>query len=647
MKKFFKKNLFTLTLLICSVLSIFATFSATKLIEPNNFATAESVPLSSEVSGDIFYGDYEITNYKLDIVVNENNIFNVTEIIDANFLQPKHGIYRKIPTYTRVLMPDGAYKAITAVISNVKIQQNTNCVTGKEDDYYFLKFGNANETLTGNYTYAFSYDYRIGPDIYENSDYFFFNLVGTEWDTRVNNVEYTITMPKDFDSSKIEFASGNTHNSIYADVEYTVTGNTISGKLNTILNAGEAFTIKIELPDGYFKNASFMNKTLTIVYCIVPILVAIIYFVFAFIFTKNNLVEPITFYPPDNLNSLDLAFLFKGKVNASDVSSLIIFLANKGYISIEERAQTTKKGKTTKSKIIFYKLKDYDGNNKNEKLVMNGLFPTGKSTTTAEEVKTNFYLTTNAVIKNKNKSSEKKKILAKVNNAFLVIGVILAMFLFIWSILIPNIVIKAYSTILACCFVFIFLVTFMTILYKIFDPKPMPIILFILGFLSFVIHSTLEIVFKGLTICSVFFFICIALAILVNFVALKVNKRTEYGAEMLGKIKGFKQFLTLAEKPKLEELVEENPSYFYDILPYTYVLGVSKKWISKFDDIVNSPPSWYIGVSFDNFSLIALTNSINRSMNSASSSHSPSSDGSFSGGGFSGGGFGGGGGGSW
>lgn len=647
MKKFFKKNLFTLTLLICSVLSLFATFSATKLIEPNNFATAESVPLSSEVRGDIFYGDYEITNYKLDIVVNENNIFNVTEIIDVNFLQPKHGIYRKIPTYTRVLMPDGAYKAITAVISNVKIQQNTNCVTGKEDDYYFLKFGNANETLTGNYTYAFSYDYRIGPDIYENSDYFFFNLVGTEWDTRVDNVEYTITMPKDFDSSKIEFASGNTHNSTYADVEYTVTGNTISGKLNTILNAGEAFTIKIELPDGYFKNASFMNKTLTIVYCIVPILVAIIYFVFAFIFTKNNLVEPITFYPPDNLNSLDLAFLFKGKVNASDVSSLIIFLANKGYISIEERAQTTKKGKTTKSKIIFYKLKDYDGNNKNEKLVMNGLFPTGKSTTTAEEVKTDFYLTTNAVIKNKNKSSEKKKILAKVNNAFLVIGVILAMFLFIWSILIPNIVIKAYSTILACCFVFIFLVTFMTILYKIFDPKPMPIILFILGFLSFVIHSTLEIVFKGLTICSVFFFICIALAILVNFVALKVNKRTEYGAVMLGKIKGFKQFLTLAEKPKLEELVEENPSYFYDILPYTYVLGVSKKWISKFDDIVNSPPSWYIGVSFDNFSLIALTNSINRSMNSASSSHSPSSDGSFSGGGFSGGGFGGGGGGSW
>ncbi len=34
-------------------------------------------------------------------------------------------------------------------------------------------------------------------------------------------------------------------------------------------------------------------------------------------------------------------------------------------------------------------------------------------------------------------------------------------------------------------------------------------------------------------------------------------KRTEYGSTMLGKIKGFKNFLLHAEKPKLEELVME------------------------------------------------------------------------------------------
>ena len=50
-----------------------------------------------------------------------------------------------------------------------------------------------------------------------------------------------------------------------------------------------------------------------------------------------------------------------------------------------------------------------------------------------------------------------------------------------------------------------------------------------------------------------------------------------YGNELLGKIKGFRDFLDTAEKPKLEELVMQNPVYFYNILPFTYVLDVSDK----------------------------------------------------------------------
>ena len=61
---------------------------------------------------------------------------------------------------------------------------------------------------------------------------------------------------------------------------------------------------------------------------------------------------------------------------------------------------------------------------------------------------------------------------------------------------------------------------------------------------------------------------------------------------MLGKIKGFKNFLETAEKSKLEELVMQNPEYFYNLLPYTYVLGVSNKWIEKFEDIALEAPHW-------------------------------------------------------
>ena len=42
----------------------------------------------------------------------------------------------------------------------------------------------------------------------------------------------------------------------------------------------------------------------------------------------------------------------------------------------------------------------------------------------------------------------------------------------------------------------------------------------------------------------------------------------------------FKEFLEKVEKEKLEELVFQDPNYFYNILPFTYVLEVSDKWIS-------------------------------------------------------------------
>lgn len=132
-------------------------------------------------------------------------------------------------------------------------------------------------------------------------------------------------------------------------------------------------------------------------------------------------------------------------------------------------------------------------------------------------------------------------------------------------------------------------------------------------------------------------------------------QRTSLGNEMLGKLRGFKRFLEMAEKPQLEELVYENPEYFYNILPYTYALGVSEAWMNQFETIAIQAPNWYDGYS--TFSVHEFNHFMNDTLKSAQfvMSSSPSSSsggsglsgGSSSGGGSSGGGSGGGGGGSW
>ncbi len=127
-------------------------------------------------------------------------------------------------------------------------------------------------------------------------------------------------------------------------------------------------------------------------------------------------------------------------------------------------------------------------------------------------------------------------------------------------------------------------------------------------------------------------------------------KRTRYGNEILRKIKGFRNFLKTVEKDRLEAMVMQDPSYFYDILPYTYVLGVSNKWIKKFETISLQAPSWYDSPNV--FDITTFKLFMNKTMKSAgnamsTSLSSSSSSGGFSGGGSSGGGSGGGGGGSW
>ena len=69
------------------------------------------------------------------------------------------------------------------------------------------------------------------------------------------------------------------------------------------------------------------------------------------------------------------------------------------------------------------------------------------------------------------------------------------------------------------------------------------------------------------------------------FLCFIMTRRSRFGEDIKTEVEGFKKFLIAVEKNKLEELVEEIPNYFYKILPYTYVLGISKKWIEKFEDI--------------------------------------------------------------
>ncbi len=448
-------------------------------------------------------------------------------------------------------------------------------------------------------------------------------------------------MPDSFDSSKLGFSSGSYGSVENDNISYIVVGNTITGSYNGLLDSNKGITMRVELPDNYFVKQKG-SKLIYLMY-IIPLLGLVISFLLWYKYGKDNMVvETVEFYPPEGLNSLDLGFAYKGKAVKNDVISLIIYLANQGYIKISEGDK--------KNDFVLTKVKDYDGTDELEKIFMTDLFKNRDSVSKAN-LEEKFYTTINEIVSKKNSKENREKIFEKNRTSKIVlIGIFVVISIFVLGAL-PNYIEYGffdnfYSILFLIPFIIVILVPDLPMIFKIVFGVN-------IAAASFAIFNVPMI----LSMSTYTIPLIIGLVAIIGMIVLAtlMPKRNSYGTELLGKIRGFKNFLETAEKEKLEALVNENHEYFYNILPYTYVLGVSSKWIKKFEAIALEPPTWYYADTFD---YLIFSSFIDDTFSMASSAMTSrpveSSSGGFggfsggsSGGGFSGGGAGGGGGSSW
>lgn len=622
--------------------------------------------------------DYYIESYNVDINVSNDNSYDIKETIVAYFNKEKHGIIRNIPTRNTVTRTDGSTNTNRAKITNVNVNEKYSLSRGADE--VKLKIGDAGTVLTGRHTYQISYTYNIGNDKLKDADEFYLNLIGNQWDTNINKLTFTITMPKDFDTNKIGFSAGKYGTSgIPKDgyFNYSVKNNVITGTYNKTLPPNNGFTVRITLPDGYFEKQKLKITIFDFIAICLPIILGIIAFSQWEKYGKDEkIVETIEFNPPDNMNSLDVAYAYKGKANSNDVVSLLIYLANKGYIKIKVEETGSKLLKSKSYKII--EVKKYDGNDENERLFLERLFKNGTiyrtennnvfRCVTKSDLEERFYKTVNEIIDNENTSEFKNKIFEKGvwNRAkkIIILSLLVILTMSIGPLLNGT---RIKTTVIAnLVLVAITMLFYLFALSSKFNNTRVKniIILFVISFFasfSFVFVILYDIVSEiiinmnklGLIELGIQVISLIFIMILVTL----MKRRTKYGTEVLGRILGFKTFLKTAEKEKLETLVNQDPEYFYNILPYAYVLGVSDKWIKNFETISLMPPEWYVGndsyYDYHTFSsnynyLMRTSANAMTSRPSSSDSYSSFSGGSFSGGGgFSGGGSGGGGGSSW
>lgn len=619
-------------LLICAFSTVFAEVTVAGSATVNSY----------DVNG------YHISNYDTVIDVGENNVMYITENITAVFTADgKHGIIRTIPT---------VFENRKVHIDNIYV--NTTYSVESAREYVAIRIGDADRYVKGEVNYRITYYYDYGDDGEDAYDKIYHNILGTDWDCDINKATFTINMPKSFDEENISITYGDRY-STNRYTGYTVSGNTIKGELSSLYSY-QGITLALELPEGYFVNERPIDGiNIPVIAIVSPIAVLILIFVILAWIKKGKdeqLFPAPQFYPVKGQSPAEAGYIIDGVIDNKDITSLIFYWADKGYLEITEKRWSYE----------FTKLIEPKFNNEYEQYMFDRLFEYGiENTVSTNDLKDHFY-TAIPIIKQKIKHIFRgdrdlvaKESLKNRGKYALLALIPFAVFLILsWiefkeaAIMIPLTIFYGIYYALLCA-IYVNAENKWNITGKFLKFMTAILVTVMLVLTTLITDVMLAGIypFYDVTTYSIAYFIIAFITAIALAYCMAMKKRSEYGQYVMEYYLGFKDFIANAEMDRIKVLIDEDPKYFYNILPYAIVLGLEKKWGRKFESIVVEPPQWYHGYNMRSFSTVYLLSRMNSCLNQTTASMakapSTSSGGGFSSGGFSGGGGGGGGGSSW
>ena len=600
-------------------------------------------------------------NYDVTVDVAKDNSYDYHEHLDMYYVTAHHGIYRYIPMQgqkiSRIKVPGYDYE------------------TYRQSGYEVIKIGSGSYTLTGENPYDILYNIAMYEDENNEKDMLLLNLVPTDWETDIGSSKCVINLPKEADLSKAKVYSGSYGTSSNEDNAVMKTGS--DGKTITItakdIPAHHGVTLQLELPQGYWEGAPQFG-TLSVanmfLFLLGPVGAILLWYLYG---RDKHMVKTLEFYPPDDLTPGEIGYLVDGRADKQDVISTIVYLADKGYIEIEEM---------DRKQFRFIAIRE-PGTEVPQyvRSIFDGLFPGEKNVRTSAQLgsSTTFgkkYLKSKEQLENMFKGSRAitrpDSVMARA--ACAVASIVPSAAYITWG-KVNGDEMGGFLLFWAAAHILISIALMCSVYDGIRSSRKVISVLKCLGAIWFftVGVGILPLTSDALSLLSrpkamaLVLYLVIGTLIGMFFTVIAVAKTDSY-TDLLGRILGFRDFIRTAELDKLNELVEEDPQYFYHIMPYAYVFGLSNKWIKNFEDLPVVTPTWYRGSrGFDSFDYYMMgrmmsdcsasvgNNIVIPSSSGGSGGGSWSSGGGggwsggggFSGGGFSGGGAGGGGGGGW
>ncbi len=568
----------------------------------------------------------EINSLTIDAVLNEYGEMNVKEHYTVSV---NTGVY--------FYRPFGIDQREFAV-SDAVIYAPDGSVIDQENSPY-TDMGIALYSFEGQ-TVEFDIEYTIAYDIFSAGVYDF-GIVNGSSDYYYDLVEVNVALP--FAASAVDCSFGNEYGDKSELYELSSDAQSISLKtLNRIVYCDVSLNMS-------FADGAFTRRSTTADVAIPAVGGTIVLLLALFVLFKRQ--KPLTpvpqFYPLDWMNPAEAGYIIDGKISGRDVTSLIYFWASHGHLSIELPG---------KNKYILHKLNELDEKHDAYEVEMfNRLWAVGngESVKGSQLSETMYTSVENVRSKIKKTYSGDRALFSGgsvaascLGGCLLPLGMIIALTAAAFATFIKYYHFGLLLATPVVCVGILLLSRHVVSQTNKSKPKSMVAIGAIVV-LCAGLGALYLLVFGG-NLFSKAAALAAGLSLaLVPALTPFLQRRTEYGTAVLENLLGFKMFLQTAEKQQLEMLLEQDPDYYYNILPFAQVLGVSSIWEKKFDGLLKQPPTWYYGPGVDptrpSFGMYYMFNSMAHNVTALPASSGSGGGGGFSGGGFSGGGFSGGG----
>ena len=613
-----------------------------------------------------------IRRFHADVKLDKSGLVKVTETIEVNAenVEIRHGIFRDFPLTFR--KPDNSLAEVDfKLLSVTRDGEAEDFKTETIDNGIRIYAGSPDSYVsTGPHTYKFTYETNRQVRYHDDRDEFSWNITGNFWKFPILAADADIVLPDDASPEQVKAYTG-AFGSQGRDARTSNADNTVHVETTRALSEKEGLSVLIDLPRGTIDPPPAMQQRLwwlkdnrNVLISIIGL--GIVWLWYGWSWTRvgrdppRGIIVPRWDAPdgisPALVNYIDNKGFSDGGWQAFSATALN--LAVSGRLTLEDLKTSIilkATGKTGKGTLA-----------PGEAAIMSRVVSAGGTLTLDKDNGQAVKAAGDAFVSAITKENRGKYYQANIG--YVTLGVIVSVVAFVSLIAFgrftsDEVALLVVPTILAAV-----LGVFAGAIGKGFRPGVSVarkifyiIVLGIIGIVALTVLGGIVALMFGELLSHGDLPVAVALGgiVIANILAFFImGAPTALGAKMMDGIDGLRQYLTLAEKDRMNMAgaPEMSPRHFETLLPFAVALGVEKPWTSTFEKWLASAkieddyqPGWYSGSSYGGFagSVGGFSHSMASTIQSTLPTPPPSSSSSGGGGGFSGGGGGGGGGGGW